>query len=133
MWRAPSRAERAAWAPPAARGAARARHAPASLRCFPSTSPAPPSLSLSCNLSAGKEEEERNALLEEIAYLRDTKGAIPGLPERERRTRIRSLMREAAARKAAGDSSARTYRIDAPHDAARPHVEPPAREFRRSA
>jgi hypothetical protein len=50
------------------------------------------------------------------------------------RTRqLRSLMREAADREAAGDSSARTYRIDAPHEAARPHVEPPTRELKRSA
>lgn len=50
------------------------------------------------------------------------------------RTRhLHSLMREAAVRKATGDSSARTYRIDAPHEAARPHVESPARELKRSA
>ena len=50
------------------------------------------------------------------------------------RTRqLRGLMREAADRETAGDSSARTYRIDAPHESARPHVEPPARELKRSA
>jgi hypothetical protein len=42
-------------------------------------------------------------------------------------------MREAAIREAEGDSSARTYRIDEPHDVSRPHIDQPTRELKRSA
>ena len=54
----------------------------------------------------GTAEAARDALLEEADELRETKGAIPGMPERERRSRIRALLREAAGGAAAGAGAA---------------------------
>lgn len=44
----------------------------------------------------GKAEAARDALLEEAEALAAVKGAVPGLPERERRSKIRALLRAAA-------------------------------------
>jgi Uncharacterized conserved protein (DUF2039) len=44
----------------------------------------------------GLDEAAATELAEELDYLRETKGQIPGLPERERRALIRSLEKEAA-------------------------------------
>jgi hypothetical protein len=50
------------------------------------------------------------------------------------RTRqLRALMRQAATRAAHADPTARTYRIDAPHEVPKPHADQPSRELKRSA
>jgi len=50
------------------------------------------------------------------------------------RTRqLRTLMRQTATRDAEGEPAARTVRIDAGHDVARPHAAEPSRELKRSA
>ena len=54
----------------------------------------------------GTAEAARDALLDEAEALAAVKGAVPGLPERERRSKIRALLRAAAAGEGASAAAA---------------------------